>query len=170
MTSYLRTSPNGRSTKWDTVQSTIKSPVTFQGVGLHTGCAARMTLRPASAEFGIWFRRTDAASRDGLIAARWDSVVSSSLCTKIANTSGASVMTIEHVMAAIAGCGIHNLLVEIDGPEVPILDGSAAPFVRGILGRGIRRQAAPVRAIELVDTVEVRNGTAFARLDPAETL
>jgi len=152
------------------VQSTIKSPVTFEGAGLHTGCAARMTLRPASAEFGIWFRRTDAASRDGLIAARWDSVVSSSLCTKIANSSGVSVTTIEHVMAAVAGCGIHNLLIEIDGPEVPILDGSAAPFVRGILGRGIRRQAAPVRAIELVDAVEVRNGAAFARLDPAETL
>lgn len=152
------------------MQTTIKSPVTFEGIGLHTGRPARMTLRPASAEFGIWFRRTDVRSRDGLIAARWDSVVSSLLCTKIANTSGTSVTTIEHVMAAISGCGIHNLLIELDGPEVPILDGSAAAFVRGILSRGIRQQAAPVRAIQLEETVEVRNGTAFARLDPADTL
>lgn len=152
------------------MQTTIKSPVSFDGVGLHTGRPARLTLKPASAEFGIWFRRVDSVGRDALIAARWDSVVSSSLCTKIANTSGTSVSTTEHLMAAIAGCGIHNLLIEIDGPEVPILDGSAAPFVRGILGRGIRQQASPVRAIELLDTVEVRNGPAFARLDPARTL
>ena len=79
-------------------------------------------------------------------------------------------MTIEHLMAAIAGCGITNVLVEIDGPEVPILDGSAAPFVRGILGRGAQIQAAPVRALRLLETVEVRNGAAFARLEPAETL
>jgi UDP-3-O-[3-hydroxymyristoyl] N-acetylglucosamine deacetylase len=152
------------------MQTTLKSAVSFEGVGLHTGRAVRMTLRPAAAEFGIWFRRTDTDGRDGLIAARWDQVVSSQLCTKIANDAGVSVMTIEHLMAAIAGCGLTNLLVEITGPEVPILDGSAAPFVRGILGRGIQMQAAPVRALRLLETVEVRNGSAFARLEPAETL
>ncbi len=129
-----------------------------------------MTLKPAAAEFGIWFRRVDNVGRDGLIAARWDQVVSSQLCTRIANEAGVSVMTIEHVMAAIAGCGLTNVLVEIDGPEVPILDGSAAPFVRGILGRGVQVQAAPARALRLTETVEVRNGAAFARLQPAETL
>jgi UDP-3-O-[3-hydroxymyristoyl] N-acetylglucosamine deacetylase len=152
------------------MQTTIKSPVSFDGVGLHTGRAVRLTLKPAPAEFGIWFRRVDNAGRDGLIAARWDQVVSSELCTKIANESGVSVMTVEHLMAAIAGCGVTNILVEIDGPEVPILDGSAAPFVRGILGRGIQVQAAPVRAFRLLETVEVRNGSAYARLEPAETL
>ena len=152
------------------MQSTIKSAVSFDGVGLHTGRPARLTLRPAPAEFGIWFRRLDSAGRDGLIAARWDRVVSSQLCTKIANDAGVSVMTIEHVMAAIAGTGLTNVLVEIDGPEVPILDGSAAPFVRGILGRGRQVQDAPVRALRLLETVEVRNGEAFARLEPAETL
>jgi UDP-3-O-[3-hydroxymyristoyl] N-acetylglucosamine deacetylase len=148
----------------------MKAPVGFEGVGLHTGRPVRMTLKPAPAGFGIWFRRLNNDGRDGLIAARWDQVISSQLCTKIANEAGVSVMTVEHVMAAIAGCGLTNVLVEIDGPEVPILDGSAAPFVRGILGRGLEVQAAPVRALRVVETVEVRNGAAFARLEPAKTL
>jgi UDP-3-O-[3-hydroxymyristoyl] N-acetylglucosamine deacetylase len=152
------------------MQTTIKGPVNFKGVGLHTGRPVRMTLKPAPAEFGVWFRRVDSDGRDGLIAARWDQVVSSALCTKIANDAGVSVMTIEHVMAAIAGCGLTNVLIEIDGPEVPILDGSAALFVQGILSRGLQVQAAPVRALRLLETVEVRNGDAFARLEPAETL
>ena len=152
------------------VQTTIRTDATFTGVGLHTGAPARMTLRPASAEFGIWFRRTDIRDRDNLIAARWDSVVSSELCTRISNEAGVSVSTIEHVMAAIAGCGLSNVIIDIDGPEVPILDGSAAPFVDGILARGLRAQAAPIRAIRLEDSVEVRNGPAYARLDPADTL
>jgi UDP-3-O-[3-hydroxymyristoyl] N-acetylglucosamine deacetylase len=152
------------------MQTTLKGPVNFKGVGLHTGRPVRMTLKPAPAEFGVWFRRLDTEGRDGLIAARWDQVVSSALCTKIANEAGVSVMTIEHVMAAIAGCGLTNVLVEIDGPEVPILDGSAALFVDGILRRGLQEQAAPVRALRLLETVEVRNGAAFARLEPAETL
>lgn len=152
------------------MQTTIKSDVTFKGIGLHTGASARVTLRPASAEFGLWFRRIDVRDRDNLIPVRWDSVVPSELCTRIANEAGVSVSTIEHVMAAVAGCGLSNLVIEIDGPEVPILDGSAVPFVRGILGRGLREQAAPVRAIQLMDTVEVRNGPAFARLDPSDTL
>jgi UDP-3-O-[3-hydroxymyristoyl] N-acetylglucosamine deacetylase len=152
------------------MQTTIKSAIGFEGAGLHTGRRARVTLRPASAEFGIWFRRMDSDGKDGLIAARWDTVSASQLCTRITNAAGVSVMTIEHLMAAISGCGISNLMVEIDGPEVPILDGSAAPFVRGILDRGLQRQSAPVRALRLLESVEVRNGPAFARLDPAETL
>jgi UDP-3-O-[3-hydroxymyristoyl] N-acetylglucosamine deacetylase len=152
------------------MQTTIKAAVSFKGVGLHTGAPVRMSLRPAPAEFGIWFRRLDSDGRDGLIAARWDHVISSQLCTKIANGAGVSVMTIEHLMAAIAGTGLTNVLVEIDGPEVPILDGSAAPFVRGILSRGLQVQSAPARALRLLETVEVRNGAAFARLEPAPTL
>lgn len=152
------------------MQTTIRSDATFNGVGLHTGAPVRMTMGPASAEFGIWFRRTDVRDRDNLIPARWDRVVPSELCTSIANEDGVSVSTVEHVMAAIAGCGVSNLVIDIDGPEVPILDGSAEPFVRGILARGLREQAAPIRAIRLEDVVEVRNGPAFARLDPAETL
>jgi UDP-3-O-[3-hydroxymyristoyl] N-acetylglucosamine deacetylase len=152
------------------VQTTLKSAISFSGVGLHTGRKSRMVLRPASAEFGIWFRRTDEMRHDPLIPARWNAVPAAELCTKIFNGDGVSVSTIEHLMAAIAGTGINNLLIEIDGPEVPILDGSSAPFVAGILSRGLREQDADTRALKILRTVEVRNGDAFARLEPADGL
>jgi UDP-3-O-[3-hydroxymyristoyl] N-acetylglucosamine deacetylase len=153
-----------------TVQTTIKAPVTFAGVGLHSGARVRMTIRPASANYGIWFRRTDVAETDSMIAAHYAAVTPSRLCTVIENRQGVSVSTIEHVMAALAGCGIHNALVEIDGPEVPILDGSARPFVAGIVGRGIRTLDAALRAFEVLKPVEIRDGDAVARIEPADTL
>ncbi|MGV8985285.1 MAG: UDP-3-O-acyl-N-acetylglucosamine deacetylase [Cypionkella sp.] len=152
------------------MQNTVKSAVTFKGLGLHTGKPVRMTVRPASADYGIWFRRTDLATGDTLIPARWDAVVPSKLCTLVANDDGAQVSTIEHIMAALAGLAINNALIEIDGPEVPILDGSAAPFVMAILAKGIRPQNAPARAIRVLKSIEVSDGEAVARLDPAEML
>ncbi len=128
-----------------------------------------MTVHPASAEYGIWFRRTDLTG-DALIPARWDAVSDSRLCTKISNASGASVSTIEHIMAALSGCGVQNALIEIDGPEVPVLDGSSAQFVKAIVAAGLQRLDAPVRAIEVLMPVEVTNGLATARLEPAESL
>jgi UDP-3-O-[3-hydroxymyristoyl] N-acetylglucosamine deacetylase len=150
------------------VQTTIKSPISFVGAGLHSGVPVRMTIAPAPAEFGVWFRRTDVAGRNALVPARWDAVVPSRLCTRIANAAGTEVSTIEHVMAALAGTGITNARIEINGPEVPILDGSAAPFVRGILGRGLRQLAAPARAIRVLKEIEVREGEALARLSPSD--
>jgi UDP-3-O-[3-hydroxymyristoyl] N-acetylglucosamine deacetylase len=129
-----------------------------------------MVIRPASAEHGIWFKRTDIRLGDALIPARWDAVNQTPLCTRIENAKGVSVSTIEHVMAALVGCGIHNALIDVDGPEVPILDGSAAAFVRGILSRGIVRLDVPVRAIEILQPVEVRKGEAWARLEPGDGL
>jgi UDP-3-O-[3-hydroxymyristoyl] N-acetylglucosamine deacetylase len=152
------------------VQHTLKSPVTFTGIGLHTGAVARMVVRPASADYGIWFRRTDITSGDALVPARWDAVVPSRLCTEIGNTSGVTVSTVEHIMAALAGCGIHNALIEIDGPEVPILDGSAEQFVTAFIARGLREQLTPVRALRILKRVEVREGDAVAWLEPAEML
>ncbi len=152
------------------MQRTLKSEAIFTGVGLHSGQPVRMVVKPASADYGIWFRRSDVSSGDPMIAARWDAVVQSRLCTLVANASGNSVSTIEHVMAALAGCGIHNALIEIDGPEVPILDGSAAPFVATLLARGLQEQASPVRAIRILQPVEVREGEAFARLEPSEMM
>ncbi len=152
------------------MQTTIKSAVAFQGVGLHSGKPARLVIHPASAEHGIWFKRSDIHLGDRLVPARWNVVNQTPLCTRIENAQGVSVSTIEHVMAALAGCGVYNALIEIDGPEVPILDGSAAAFVRGILSRGIVQLNAPVRAIEILQAVEVRNGDAWARLEPSETL
>ena len=152
------------------MQNTLKSTVTFTGVGLHSGKPVRMTLRPASADYGIWFRRTDVLDRDPLVPAIWNAVTPSRLCTVVENASGVSVSTIEHIMAALAGCAVHNLLIEIDGPEVPILDGSAEPFVAAILARGLREQAADVRAIRVLKPVEVREGEAVARLEPSDML
>ncbi|WP_128910728.1 UDP-3-O-acyl-N-acetylglucosamine deacetylase [Tropicibacter alexandrii] len=150
------------------MQTTIRSAITFTGTGLHSGEPARMTIRPASSDYGIWFKRTDIALGDTLIPARWDVVEVSPLCTKIVNRAGVSVSTIEHVMAALAGCGVHNALIEIDGPEVPIMDGSSAAFVRGILARGVRALAVPVRAIEILTPIEVHTAAGWARLSPGQ--
>ena len=127
-----------------------------------------MTVHPASAEYGIWFHRTDVEDRDAMIPARWDVVRDTQLCTRIANDDGVSVSTIEHLMAALAGCGIHNALVEIDGPEVPLLDGSSAEFVAAFLARGLVRLDAPVRAIEVLKPVTVTRGKAQATLEPSD--
>lgn len=151
------------------MQNTLASSVTFQGFGLHSGAPVTMTVHPAGEDHGIWFRRSDLAS-DALIPALWDAVVPSKLCTLIANSAGASVSTIEHVMAALAGSAVHNALIEIDGPEVPILDGSAAPFVAGFLDAGLQVQTAPVRAIKVLKAIEVRDGEAVARLEPSDML
>lgn len=152
------------------MQHTLKSEVVFVGTGLHSGKPVRMVVQPASADYGIWFRRVDINFGDQMIAARWDTVVPSRLCTLVSNADGHSVSTIEHIMAALSGCGIHNALIEIDGPEVPILDGSAQPFVAGLLSKGIRTQNVPVRAIRILETIEVREGEAVARLEPSDML
>ncbi len=152
------------------MQTTIKTEISFGGKGLHTGAPASITVKPASAHHGIWFRRTDVVMGDTLIPARWDMVNRSPLCTKLENASGLSVSTVEHLMAALAGCGIHNALIEIDGPEVPILDGSAVPFVRGFMQRGVRRLTASVMAFEVLQTVRVTEGDATATLAPSDTL
>lgn len=122
------------------------------------------------AEHGIWFVRTDISTGDRMVPARWDVVNRSPLCTKLQNAAGVTVSTVEHVMAALAGCGVHNALIEIDGPEVPILDGSAVPFVRGIMQRGVRRLAAPVRAFEIMKEVSVSEGDARATLAPSHEM
>ena len=150
------------------VQTTLRSPITFTGTGLHSGASARLTIHPAPANHGIWFKRTDIALGDRLIPARWDVVQASPLCTKIVNSAGVFVSTVEHVMAALSGCGVHNALIEIDGPEAPILDGSSVPFVRGIMARGLREMSAPLRAIEILAPVEAGTDNAWARLSPGE--
>lgn len=152
------------------MQNTLKTAVIFDGLGLHSGEPVRMVVTPAPADTGIWFRRTDIGHGDAMIAARWDTVVPSKLCTLIANPSGVSVSTIEHIMAALAGCAIHNAVIEIDGPEVPILDGSSVPFVEGFLAAGLVEQEAEVRAIRVLKPVEVREGEAVARLEPSDML
>ncbi|MGD9865237.1 MAG: UDP-3-O-acyl-N-acetylglucosamine deacetylase [Pseudodonghicola sp.] len=152
------------------MQHTLRAAVTFKGVGLHSGAPATMVIRPAAAGYGIWFKRTDIALGDAMIPALYDAVDQTPLCTRLVNGSGVSVSTVEHVMAALAGCGVHNALIEIDGPEVPILDGSAAPFVRGIMARGVQPQLTPVLAYEVLMPVSVERGAARASLVPADRL
>ncbi len=152
------------------MQNTLKSAVTFEGQGLHSGQPVRMIVRPAPADHGIVFHRTDVTGGNALITARWDSVIPSKLCTLVGNEDGLTVSTIEHIMAALAGCAIHNALIEIDAAEVPILDGSARPFVAAFIVAGIVAQSAPVRAIRILKAVEVREGEAVARLEPADML
>ncbi len=151
------------------MQTTIRKVVRFSGTGLHDGRPTRLTVHPAPAYHGIWFRRSD-VDGNAMIPARHDAVEASPLCTFLVNEAGVSVSTVEHVMAALTGCGIHNAILEIDGPEVPILDGSAAEFVRAFLAVGVRRLDAPVHAIEVLRRVHVTDGQASATLTPADEL
>ncbi|MGB0959568.1 MAG: UDP-3-O-acyl-N-acetylglucosamine deacetylase [Halocynthiibacter sp.] len=150
------------------MQATLKSTIEFLGHGLHSNAPVKMVLKPAAANVGIWFNRVDLDH--GMISARYDSVVPSQLCTLIRNDDGAEVSTIEHIMAALAGCGVHNAMIDIDGPEVPIFDGSSKVFVEKILETGIQKQAKPVRILEILKPVEFRNGDAFARIEPSEEM
>jgi len=128
-----------------------------------------LVLRPAPANNGIVFRRVDIAG-DNALTAVWDNVSVSPLNTRLTNSAGVTVSTIEHLMAALAGTGVHNVVVDIDGPEVPIMDGSAAAFVRGIVGAGLTRLTAPLYAIEILSDVIVEDGPAMAMLSPATSL
>lgn len=128
-----------------------------------------LVLRPAPANNGIVFRRVDIAG-DNALTAVWDNVAVSPLNTRLTNSAGVTVSTIEHLMAALAGTGVHNVIVDIDGPEVPIMDGSAAAFVRGIVGAGLTRLSAPLYAIEILSNIIVEDGPAMAMLSPATSL
>lgn len=152
------------------MQTTISTSAEFQGFGLHSGAPARLVIHPAPADHGIVFCRTDLPPAGQLIPARWDLVTPSKLCTFLDNGRGATLSTVEHVMAALAGTGIVNARIDIDGPEVPILDGSSAPFVAGILNAGVTPQSAPQRAIRVLQPIEVRDGAALARFEPADQL
>lgn len=151
------------------MQTTLKSVVTFEGIGLHTGAAVTLVLRPAPANTGIVFRRVDLADQP-MLPAIWDQIVVSPLNTRLTNADGVIVSTVEHLMAAFAGTGLHNVIVDIDGPEVPIMDGSAAAFVRTIVDTGLTRLSALLYAIEILRDVLVVNGASSAKLSPATSL
>ena len=122
-----------------------------------------MTLRPAPPDTGIVFRRTDSAAE---IPANWTNAVESPLCTVLSNREGITVNTVEHLMAALAGAAIDNAIVELDGPEVPVMDGSAAPFLFLIECAGVAEQDAARRAIKILKPVTVTRDGASASLAP----
>ena len=127
-------------------------------------------VRPAAANTGIVFERVDLPEALNKLPAMWDKVIVSPLNTRLSNEHGTTVSTIEHIMAALAGCGVHNAIVAVDGPEVPIMDGSSAVFVRGLVEAGVVSTFAPLRAIEIIKPVEVTVGDATAKLTPATSL
>lgn len=149
-------------------QRTLKSSIRCTGVGLHTGDKITMELHPAAANTGIVFRRTDLTGGLRDVPARYDYVGSTNMCTTLVNEDGVSVSTVEHLMAALAGCEIDNALVALNGPEVPIMDGSAEPFVFLIECAGTVELDAPRRAIQVLHPVTVRDGDSMARLEPAD--
>ena len=150
-------------------QQTLTRAALLSGAGLHSGRPARLRIEPAFAGHGIWFRRSDLTGVDNLIAATWDNVTDTRLNTCVSNGFGASVSTIEHLMAALAGCGVHNALIDIDGPEVPIFDGSALPFVKAILAVGLTEQDQPIAEMQILKPVRVERDDAFAELLPADS-
>jgi UDP-3-O-[3-hydroxymyristoyl] N-acetylglucosamine deacetylase len=145
-------------------QRTLKNVIRATGVGLHSGEKVYLTLRPAPVDAGIVFRRVDLEPAVE-IPADADLVTETMLCTGLSRDGG-KVMTVEHLMSALAGLGIDNAYIELSAPEVPIMDGSAGPFVFLLQSAGIVEQAAPKRFIRIKRPVEVREGDKLARFEP----
>lgn len=148
-------------------QRTLVRPIAFSGIGLHSGLTVSGTLRPAAPDQGIVFERTD-LQPTACLAARWCHVVDTHLSTVLTGEDGTRIATVEHLMAAFAGAGVDNALVEIDGPELPALDGSAAPFLDLIEAAGCIEQPAVRSAIQVLKTVSVGDGARRARLSPSD--
>ena len=150
-------------------QKTLQHAVECTGVGIHSGAPARMAIKPARPGAGIVFKRTDVKGRMGMIPARFDLVSETRLGTTLVNGSGIKVAVIEHLMAALAGMNIDNAVVEVNGPELPIMDGSAAPFAELIEAAGVKSQLAPRRAIRVLKRATVRDGQKQAEFVPGRT-
>jgi len=150
------------------LQQTLKKSYSFEGKGLHTGRHARMTICPAPEDYGIRFRRTD-IGESAYVEALAENVSSTARSTTI-SCGEVSVSTIEHVLSALTGMGVDNALIDIDNIEVPILDGSAKPYIDAIWADGFAVQNAPRRYIEIKETIEIRNEEkgSVVRIEPAD--
>jgi UDP-3-O-[3-hydroxymyristoyl] N-acetylglucosamine deacetylase len=152
------------------MQHTLKTATThIEGVGLHTGAAVSLRILPAAPDTGLLFVRTDLTSVNTYVPAVFSAVDvdASRLCTLLKNTAGIAVQTPEHLMAALAGCGIDNALIEISGAEVPLMDGSAKAFVDAIMAVGRKGQPSPRRSLKILKTVRVEDGQKFAEIRPS---
>ena len=154
-------------------QKTIKHKVSCYGVGLHSGQDVRMSLLPVDeVDYGIVFKRVDIEGKNNLVKAQYDLVTETTLGTTICNEDGVKVATIEHLMAALWGCGIDNCLIEINGPEVPIMDGSSEPFVFLIECAGRSEQGKTRHIIEILKEIRVEDDQAkggYISISPAES-
>ncbi len=151
-------------------QSTLNAPAVTAGVELHGGKHTRMVMRPAPVGTGLIFIRTDVVDRDNRIPVKPEAVMGVRNCTTLSNAAGVKVATIEHFLAALAATGVDNLYIDIDGEELPALDGSAEPFLKLIEQVGIKPQAAPRRYIKILKSVEISMGDSFARIEPCDQL
>lgn len=150
------------------LQHTLKSEIGCSGTGLHSGNTVSIVLKPAPEDTGIVFRRTDKDGNNAEIEARVENVVEATLCTTLGNDDGVKIATVEHLLAALAGCHIDNVIVEVDGPEMPIMDGSAAPFVFLIECAGVVAQNKSRRVIEVLKRVAVSDNGREASLSPGD--
>ena len=149
-------------------QHTLRSPVALSGIGVHSGQPASVTLSPADPDTGVRFLRADLPDAPP-VAARWENVVGTRLATSLGG-HGYTIATVEHLLAALHAEGVDNALVAVDGPEVPVLDGSAAPWVDAVRSVGLAVQAARRLRLVVIRTVEVRDGARVARFVPADGL
>lgn len=149
------------------MQKTVSSEIKMTGVGLHSGHDINLAIKPAKAGEGITFIRTDVTDKNNEIPALWNQVTDTQLCTVIANDDGVSIGTIEHLMSALRGCGVDNAIIELDGAEVPIMDGSAMPFVKVIDVAGLQTQSAPRKIIKILKEVSVAYDDKCVTLKPS---
>lgn len=147
-------------------QHTLAASASVSGVGVHSRKPATLIVRPADEGTGVVFVRRDVTDRANEVPALATMVTTTELGTNMTNAAGVSVATVEHFLAACAGLGIDNVIAELDGPELPILDGSSKPFVEMLERAGVREQTAPKRMLMILKPVEVRSGVKFARLSP----
>ena len=151
-----------------TAQTTLADRLCLSGIGVHSNAPASLNLLPAEADTGIVFRRTGLKGRaDREISAKWSNVSMTELCTVIGDPATATISTIEHLLAAFSGLGIDNVIVEVDGPEVPIMDGSAAEFVEAIDQVGTVVLSAQRRYLRILKPVRIEQGRAFSELRPS---
>lgn len=152
-------------------QGTVSKPVFFKGKGLHTGKRSKVVMHPAKENSGIVFRRIDRKGQNTEILAHWKNTKKLPLCTCIAsNKTDIHVRTIEHLMAAFYACGIDNALVEVNGTEIPILDGSSKLFIDKINLAGVEQQSAKRRVYKVTQPFEVREGGHYIKIEPSEKL
>ena len=151
------------------MQKTISNEISFSGKGVHTNKVSNLTLTPAKEDTGIIFRRLDASEDKSIINASYQNVISTHYCTELSNSFGTSVLTVEHLLAALNGAGIDNLEIKIDGPEVPILDGSSRIFLDAINSQK-EILNKPKKIIRIKEKIEITENHSYASFEPADSL
>ena len=150
-----------------TKQKTLKNPIGCMGVALHSGQKISMTLNPGEPDSGIVFKRTDIFGSGAIIKATWDNVVETNLCTTLGNDDGVTISTVEHLMAALSASCVDNAVIEVNGPEIPVMDGSAAPFIFLVECAGTVEQDRPRRYIRILKAISIGDDEKSASIVPS---